>query len=450
MMFVDTLYSLWWFVSDNLVALLAYGVPTALAGGIYLRRKARDEARQRAAYEAARKKGLEPPPTLHPYIDPNVCIGCGACVHACPEGDVLGLVNERAQLIHPTHCIGHGACREACPMDAITLVLGSSKRGVEIPVLTPHFETNVPGIFVAGELGGMGLIRNAVTQGRQAMEAIAKRVSEMGDGPELDVVIVGAGPAGLTASLAAMAKGLRYRTIEQDSLGGAIAHFPRGKIVMTRPMELPLVGQVKVTKTSKEALMAFWQAVVERTGVEIHTHERMLDIRPHPGGGHVVVTDKGEYATKTVLLAIGRRGTPRKLGVPGEDLPKVVYSLTDPAQYQGRRVLVVGGGNSALEAALALADQPGTEVTLSYRGSAFSRAAPENSDKVLAAARAGRLQLLLKSVVKEIRETEVELDQEGRTIVLANDAVIVQAGGVLPTPFLRKIGIQVETKYGTP
>jgi len=395
--------------------------------------------------QAATEAGLTEPASLHPVIDPNRCLGSGACVSACPEGDVLGMIRGKAHLINPTHCIGHGACRSACPHDAITLVFGTAKRGVDIPLISPAFETNIPGLFIAGELGGMGLIRNAIEQGRQAMETIRKR---KGKGPQLDVVIVGAGPAGFSASLAAIQHKLRHVTIEQESLGGSVFQYPRGKIVMTQPATMPLVGKVKMRETSKEALLEFWKGVEKKTGVKINYQERMEDIS-RTGNGFVVKTTRGTYQTRTVLLAIGRRGTPRKLGVTGEDLPKVVYRLIDPEQYQRQRVLVVGGGDAALEAAVSIAEESGTDVTLSYRSEAFSRVKEKNRTRVEDAAARGRLRLLLKSNVKKITADKVVLDQEGKIIELPNNAVIVCAGGVLPTPFLKKIGIEVETKYGT-
>lgn len=412
----------------------------------YVRKQRRYRANQ-AALEAARQAGLTEPASLHPSIDPNRCLGSGACVRACPEGNVLGLIDGKAQLINPSRCIGHGACRVACHMDAITLVFGTEKRGVDIPNVSPDFETNVPGLFIAGELGGMGLIRNAVEQGRQAVESIA-RLSGIGRGDDLDLVIVGAGPAGIAASLAATEKKLRFATLEQDSLGGTVAHFPRGKVVMTAPARLPIIGKVKFTEVSKEALLAFWQEVEREVGLTINYNERVDDVVAE-GDGFVIRTPKREYRTRTVLLAIGRRGTPRKLGVPGEELPKVVYRLIDPEQYRGLHVLVVGGGDSALEAAASIADEPGTTVTLSYRSAAFNRAKEKNRQRVDAAAAAGRLQVLLESNVTAIEPERVVLEQKGAPITLANDAVIVSAGGILPTPFLKRIGIEVETKFGT-
>ena len=136
----------------------------------YIGLRSRAEARGRAKKAASAEAGLQEPASLHPKIDPSKCVGCGACVHACPEGDILGLINGKAELLEPSHCIGHGACKSACPGDAITLVFGTEKRGVDIPDVGPDFQTNVPGIFIAGELGGMGLIRNAIEQGRQAIE----------------------------------------------------------------------------------------------------------------------------------------------------------------------------------------------------------------------------------------------------------------------------------------
>jgi len=227
-----------------------------------------------------------------------------------------------------------------------------------------------------------------------------------------------------------------------------VAHYPRGKLVMTAPVQLPLIGRVRFRETTKEALLEFWRDVERRSGLEIRYQERLEDVQ-RQGDGFLVRTSRGEYRTRAVLLCIGRRGTPRKLGVPGEELPKVVYRLIDPEQYRGQRVLVVGGGDSALEAAVSIAAQPGTEVTLSYRSEAFTRAKEKNRARVEEARREGRLRLLLKSNVTAIEPECVLLEQEGRTMTLGNDAVIISAGGVLPTPFLKQIGIDVETKFGT-
>ena len=391
--------------------------------------------------------GLMEPASLHPQIDESICAGCGSCVAACPERDVLGLIDGKSLLITPSNCIGHGACKDACPVGAITLVLGTETRGVEIPMLTSDFQTNVPGIFVAGELGGMGLIRNAIEQGRQAIESVCA-LDGIGEGEQLDVVIVGAGPAGFSASLAAMERGLRAVTIEQETLGGTVAHYPRGKIVMTAPVHLPLYGRMQLRETTKEALLGLWQDVERKTGVRIRYRERVEGIE-RTQAGFVVRSSNGVYRARAVVLAIGRRGTPRKLGVPGEEHEKVVFRLIDPEQYRGRKVLVVGGGDSALEAATGVAEQPGTSVAIAYRGEAFSRAKTRNRRKLEAAATDGRVRLLLGSTVREVSPSHVQIESGNERIALENDALIVCAGGILPMGFLEAIGVEVETKHGT-
>jgi len=429
--------------------LLFYFLPFVLLIVWTVANKRRVHLENMVSFEENKKSGLAEPASLHPLIDPVKCLGCASCVKACPEGEILGLIHGKAQLIHATHCIGHGACKDACPMGAITLVFGSESRGVDIPHVNQNFETNMPGIFIAGELGGMGLIRNAVEQGRQALENICK-VKGVGksSGDWLDLVIVGAGPAGFSASLGAMENKLKCVTVEQETLGGTVSHFPRGKLVMTAPAQLPMIGMVKFTETTKEELLEFWQKVEKQTGLSIHYQERLEQISAE-GDGYRVKTNKGSYLTQTVLLAMGRRGTPRKLGAPGEEQSKVVYRLIDPEQYRGQRVLVVGGGDSALEAATSIAEQPDTQVSLSYRSEAFSRAKLKNRNKVEQAQADGRLSVLYKSTVKEIRENSVQLDHDGELIEIPNDGVIVSAGGVLPTPFLKDTGIEVETKHGT-
>jgi thioredoxin reductase (NADPH) len=424
-----------------------YVLAFAVIWSVYIGLRSRTEARSRAKKAAAAEAGLLEPASLHPKIDPSKCVGCGACVRACPEGDILGMINGKAELVEPSHCIGHGACKEACPRDAITLVFGTEKRGVDIPDVGADFQTNVPGIFIAGELGGMGLIRNAIEQGRQAIDSVRK-LDRRRPSNGYDVIIVGAGPAGFSASLAAIEHKLRFLTIEQDSFGGTVAHFPRGKLVMTAPATLPLVGKLKFKEVKKEKLLTFWQDVARKTGLTINYGEQVEAIAKLDSEFEIRTT-RASYRTSAVLLAIGRRGTPRKLEVEGEEQAKVVYRLIDPEQYQRQHVLVVGGGDSALEAAASIAEQPGTSVTLSHRSDSFSRAKAANRERVKAAEQSGQLSVLLQSSIKRIGRHDVEIEQQGQHLKIRNDAVIVCAGGILPTAFLKGIGIEVETKYGT-
>ena len=426
--------------------LLVYAAVACAAVALYHTSSARETRRSETALARARADGTDEPASLHPVVDESKCIGCGACVKACPEGDILGVMRGKAHLVDPSSCIGHGACAINCPTGAISLVFGSERRGVEIPAVGPDFQTNVPGLFIAGELGGMGLIRNAVEQGRQAIDSILKLPRAQGS--MMDVVIVGAGPAGISATLRAKQAKLKFETIEQDTLGGTIAHYPRGKVVMTSPATLPIIGRMKLGETSKEALMAFWKRVESEQKLAISFNER-VDTVDRVTGGFRLKTSRRTIEAKHVLLAIGRRGTPRKLGVSGEDLPKVVYQLVDPEQYAGRTVLVAGGGDSALEAALSLAAQPGTTVTLCHRGSGFPNARQANRARLETAQRANQLEVLLDAQLQEIAPDHVTIAMAGTTRSIENQHVIVCAGGILPTQFLKNSGILVETKYGT-
>ena len=413
----------------------------------YLRQQKRRSKIVEEKIEKARQDGVYEPVSLHPVVDVNSCIASGACIAACPEKDILGIRNGKATTINASHCIGHGACFHACPTRAITLVIGTEKRGVDLPHVNQNFETNVPGIYIAGELGGMGLIKNAVVQGRQAVDNIIKSIGKEHK-TEYDLVIIGAGPAGISASLTAKKHNLKFITLEQDTLGGTVFTFPRAKIVMTSAMDLPLHGKVKLFETSKSELLDLWKEVLNKHNIPIREQSKVEAIVPVNHHFKVMTNAGEEYETKCVLLAIGRRGTPRKLGVPGEDSEKVAYRLLEPEEISGKNILVVGGGDSAIESALLLADQ--NKVTLSYRGDAFSRLKPGNSVKISEASGSGRIEIKMKTNLTRISENEIILEEVDSKVQesIQNDQVFIFAGGELPTQFLEKVGIKITKKFG--
>lgn len=397
--------------------------------------------------ELAKDEGLYEPVSLYPVIDPNRCIGSGACVRSCPEHDILGLKNGKATIINASMCIGHGACFRACPVEAISLWIGTEKRGVELPQLLPTFETNVKGIFIAGELGGMGLIKNAVEQGKQAVENIAKSIQKNSKA-DYDLIIVGAGPAGISATLAAKKSGLKTLTLEQDTLGGTVYTYPRSKIVMTHPMDLPLFGKIKLRETTKDELLNLWNKVLSDNEIQIKEKSKVEDIKAVDDFFEVYVNAQEKFTTQAVLLALGRRGTPRKLNIEGEMSSKVAYRLLEPEHVKDKNILVVGGGDSAVEAALMLANQ--NKVILSYRSEKFSRLKARNTALINSAMTAGLLEVKFNSNLISIKDKSVTIVEESanKTVDIPNDLVYIFAGGELPTGFLKKTGIEVKTLHG--
>lgn len=342
--------------------------------------------------------------------------------------------------------MGHGACLLACPTEAISLHIGTEKRGVDLPHVNQEFETNVSGIYIAGEIGGMGLIKNAVEQGKQAVENLAKNILK-DKACDYDLVIVGAGPAGISASLQAKKLGLRAVTLEQDSLGGTVFTFPRAKIVMTAPMNLPLQGKVKLFETSKIELLTLWNEVLGKNEIIIRENKKIEHITPVENGFDVETKDGQKFNTQKVLLAIGRRGSPRKLGIPGESSQKVAYRLIESEFIKDKNIVVVGGGDSAIESALLLMEQ--NQVTLSYRKDKFARLKPKNKQKIQEAVSNKQLRLMLNSNLVSIEDKKVTIKMEDVEVVeVENDLVYIFAGGELPTQFLKNAGINITTKFG--
>ncbi len=429
---------------ESFLTFLVFAVLVFVTVTPYMKMVKKREARAR---EAAKKGALHSsgPRSQHPHIDIGQCIGCGACVDACPEGDVLGVIGGKAAIINGHKCIGHSLCAEACPVGAIEIVMARPSIGADMPALTDEYETNVPGMFIVGELGGLALIKNAVNQGRDCIDVIAARLAmhppPSDDADIVDVCIVGAGPGGISASLRAIERKLRYLTLEQDEVGGTVAKYPRQKLVMTSPVELPMHGRFKKLEIGKEELLAFWTEVFDKSGLQVRTKERVEGIVRGDDGIFAVTTTAGVHRARHVVLALGRRGTPRKLEITGEEHPKVMYSLIEADAYVNSRILVVGGGDSAIEAAMGLAHQRGNVVTLSYRKAEFSRIKERNAQRIADCVQRGMLEVVFNSMPVEIRDEEVVLEVDGAERLLPNDYVWVFAGGIPPNDFLVKCGI---------
>ena len=393
-----------------------------------------------AAGEAA------PQGALHALVRADVCVGCGACVTACPVPGAIRLQGKLA-VVDRGLCQGHGECVKACPVNGIVLSSGEAVQRVEAPDLDVHFQSNVPGLYIVGELGGRGLIKNAVNEGRIACEHIAADLprSRTAAPGLLDVVVVGSGPAGLSAGLEAHRAGLRYVVLEQGDLSDTIFRYPRHKLLLAEPVSMPMYGRLWVTDASKETLLAVWRGIIERTGLDVRTGHRVERVTATPEGFEIAAGERVFHA-RHVVLAMGRRGNPRRLGVDGEELPKVFYDIVEMEAFAGKRVLVVGGGDSAVESAVGLANQAGTEVMLSYRGDAFARIKERNRTKLDAERARGRVSVLLESQVRLIRPESVVLDVAGQSRILPNDYVIVRIGGDPPFAFLRALGVRIVTK----
>ncbi len=428
-------------MNQSLITVVVTALLIFLAAFPYFRRLKKKEEKAKKKFQEMKISGLHEAVTVHPHIDVTTCIGCGGCVRACPEGDVLAVIEGKATLIHGAKCVGHGLCAEACPVGAIELLMAKPGRSADLPALDEHYETNVKGVFIIGELGGIGLIKNAVSQGKAAISYIAEQPKA--GVADFDVAIVGAGPAGLAAGLSAKASGLSHVILEQSDIGGSILHYPRAKVVMTSPVELPLWGKLKLTDVKKEVLLEAWQNIIAKAKLDIRTNEKVLDVQK-TDDVFTLTTSASTLTARFVLLALGRRGTPKKLGVPGEDLSKVMYRLIDTSNYQHANVLVVGGGDSAVEAAVGLSLQKSNNVTLSYRRGEFTRLKERNLGNIKNIMSGRKVRVVFNSEVKEIREMSVVVSSPDGDVELPNDYVFIFAGGELPFELLKRIGIRTQ------
>ena len=425
-----------WSVSLAVVAAIV--LPYVLA---FRRRRHVDRTRK----EEAARLGVDRPAAQYPFIDPMRCIGCGTCVDACPEGDVLGVVGGTAAVVNGLKCVGHGRCEVACPVGAIQVGLGDLKSRRDIPLLDEWQQTTVPGVFVAGELGGLALVKNAIAQARKVVERVASLAPAAhgdGGGDALDLLVVGAGPAGLAAAAFARERSLAHVVLEQEGdLGGTIFHYPRKKLVLVQPVEVPFLGRLREAEYAKEDLLGLFQGLCRKAPIDVRFHERLQGVERR-GTRLAVRSTSGVILARFVVLALGRRGTPRKLGAPGEELPKVMYQLTDAESYQQQHILVVGGGDSAVEAAIGLARQRGNRVTLSYRREKLVRIKKKNEDRLASLLATGRVEGVFNSEVEEIRKDSVRLRTARGPRDLPNDFVFVFAGGEPPFELLRQVGVR--------
>ncbi len=429
---------------DTLIAFIVAAALTVFFLRNYFKGLKKRDAQARAAAEKG-KLFSEGPKAQHPHIDNAYCIGCATCTTVCPEGDVLAMLGGKAVIVNGYKCIGHGLCADACPVGAITMVMASPSMGADMPTLSGEYETTVPNLFIVGELGGLALIKNAVNQGRECVDTILNRFTARGTArtmPDVhDILIIGAGPAGIAASLRAIQHKLKYLTLERDEIGGTVAKYPRQKLVMTSPVEFPMYGKFKKTELSKENLLAFWDKVLHRADFKVRTGQKVEDIKRGEDNIFTVSTQDSTYRSHAVILALGRTGTPRKLGVKGEDLSKVMYRLIEADHYVNKRILVIGGGDSAVEAAMGLAHQVGNKVTLSYRQPQFSRIKERNALRVADCMKSGKVEVLFNSNPIEFKEQSVLMEVAGEQREIPNDFVWIFAGGTPPNDFLKKIGV---------
>jgi thioredoxin reductase/ferredoxin len=397
-----------------------------------------------------RNKALAQPAQVHHSrvlihsINDDRCTGCDACVAVCPT-NVLDLVENKSRVLHFQDCIQCEACMWACPTTALVMhPEGTEPPLYKMPELDEFYQTAVPGQYLIGEVAGKPLVKNAANLGRGVVEhMLVGGLRPMNNPNVVDVAIVGSGPGGLSAALTCMTRGLSYILLDKENIiASTVARYPKGKLIMAEPYDVPNLSLLPAFDSSKEEMIPIWQELIERVGLKVQLNQTVETVAKRPDHLFDVHTNGGDYVAQRVVLSTGLRGKPRTLRVPGENQAKVRSLLEDPDDHRGRAVCVVGGGDSALEAAIALADA-GAKVVLSYRGRSFARAQPKNKSQVEGYAAQRRIKIKYMSQVVEFAADTVTLQMaDGTQKRYPNHAAFVLIGADPPVKWLNKLGIR--------
>lgn len=417
----------------------------------------------------------------HPVINPLLCIGCHACVEACPH-DVLDIVGGVAMPVALDQCMEDTSCMVECPTSPKACVVVNTRKVIpprKVPRRDQNLMTNVPGIYLIGDVSGVPLIKNAINEGARVIDYVIEdlRNEQPSTEAEYDVAIIGAGPAGLSAAAIAKQRGLKYVAIEQNKIANTIRTYPAGKYVFFKPDTAEAQGVIPLQGVGgiKEEMLQSWFDVVKANGLEIHEEESCKKIEPNERGFAVITEKDGgkakmSYQVRKVILAIGNHGSPMRLQVPGEDLKilvqpesgaefwdnKVKFKLSDPDDYANRKCIIVGAGNSAIEAAVALTglirdgDQitftRDNEITLVVRSDFKGDLKLGNKMDVYDCIEAGRIKVFFRTAIKDIKEREVTLmdaRSKEETARLPNDYIFALIGSEKPTKFLESLGVKI-------
>jgi len=399
-----------------------------------------DDRRARVRRRAQREQPLLALPLLH-SINDDRCIGCEACIDVCPT-EVLDLVEHKVRVSRFSDCVQCEQCANACPTQALVMYReGTTPRMLTVPELDEQFQTGVPGQYLIGEVAGKPLVKNAANLGRAVIEHIARELAGRrpgGPGGDvLDVLIVGSGPGGLSAGLSCVKHKLSCLVLEKEHvISSTVSRYPKGKHFMAEPCTSHNVSYLPVFDGTKEELVAAWTQVIEGIKLPIKLGEAVETVKRGDDGVFTIKSTVGTYRSRTVVLATGLRGKPRLLVVPGANLEKVQSLLDDPAELAGEAVLVVGGGDSAVEGAMALAEV-GATVTLSYRGDGFSRCKQGNQKRLAEMVAARQLAVLLESNVKCFTPDSVTITLADKSeTVIANQRAFVLIGADTPVAWL--------------